>query len=248
MTSTLETIGKPVISLTSGKQLGIVCNIEIKRQKITRLVILSDEIDQIEYIFVPVQNIYSLGSEAITLKSHLRITENTESPCPKILGVSVITQKGEKVFAVQDIFFDEKTFKIIHLTCFENKTHNPDIIATIEDGYIVLKGNIKAVGPRKKTSQAKAPVEESLTPDEPVLKINPQSLMPSDEDIEKTIPQVPSKIIGDYNFLIGRDLAKSLAYKNRILIEAGEKLTADKLRLAINTGNLNFILKNTLPV
>ena len=244
MISTMETIGKPLVSICTGKQLGIVCNIEIKKQKVARLVVLGDEIDSLDYIFVPVQNIYSFGSQVVTIKSHTKIEQSSLNTCPKILGSTAINQQGEKSFDVQDVVFDEKSFNVLHFTAQDNVTHDASLIATIEDDYIILKGKIKPVAkPRAKKTLA------SALQHEPKLIINEHIIMSSEEPIEKKASlQTPSKIICDYSFLIGRTITDNLISKaGKVIILSGEKLNSKNLSAAIKDDNLNFVLKNNQP-
>lgn len=107
-----EVIGLPVVSVATGRELGIVEEIlcDHEQGKITSLVI-SEKKDSRDAHLVPLDKILGIGEHAVTIEGNslpeARKERMVGRPATRLKGIPVITTEGNHLGSVEDVIFSE---------------------------------------------------------------------------------------------------------------------------------------------
>lgn len=116
-----EILGLPIISIHEGQQLGTVKGLIIDTQKIviSAIVVSSKGILKDNYT-IPFNKIHSIGSHAVTVVDNNSVEKGSSQQLSNlntrtIIGIKVISEKGNAIGQVKDFFLDSNTGKVLAL-------------------------------------------------------------------------------------------------------------------------------------
>lgn len=243
-----EILSKPVISLVDSKTEGIIKSVVFDKSfKRAKWLVLFDNNEHLEDKALSIQDIYSLGENAVVIKNadilnlYLSCTKTDEVCLP--INNSVYTTKGKFLGNVKDIILNDKYYieKIILSTSEEVETKN--ILASGDDAVIVQADNesvnIANFKRKKKTSlnvksaelieqevvilndiqnvQATTPVEVQQNETQTEFLVNSNEVSQNKPKYKFT-NQVPQTLTANFNFLVGRKMEKNIYSQNKELI------------------------------
>ncbi|OIJ21986.1 hypothetical protein BKP45_04735 [Anaerobacillus alkalidiazotrophicus] len=135
--------GLSVISLTTGEEIGKIIDLLFFETKVKGVMV--DKKGWLNrHLFVPIEEIYAIGKDALTIKDveSLLIYDKKKFPfytlhngVNHIGGKPLMTAEGETVGLVEDVYFNEKLGNIVGYEVTDG------LIADIKEGKQVLKTN-----------------------------------------------------------------------------------------------------------
>lgn len=229
-------IGKPIISIYNGKTEGYVKNIlfDTKLNKICFLQFFDDKTQ--EEKLLPAKNIFNVGQDAITIKNNSVIlldtinTSNYASP----VNYEVYTIEGNKVGKIIDIEL-ENTNNVKRLI-LQNKTHLlTNQILQIGENIVFLKNSQNKVTVNNFKDKTK------ITKSKQNIKVELQN------NTSLTNYQKPNKLLGNYDFLIGRKNSKNIYADNgALIVKKQTKITTLVIEMVCKYGKLKELASNSI--
>lgn len=257
-----EILSKPVISLVDSKTEGIIKSIVFdKGFKRAKWLVLFDNNEHLEDKALSIQDIYSLGENAVVIKNadilnlYLSCTKTDEVCLP--INNSVYTTKGKFLGHVKDLILNDKYY--IENIVLENEqlVDIKNVLASGEDAVIVQAENenvnIANFKRKKKNTTNNIKAMQASEQEVVILNENEQNLknneiISNSEEVEvqtevveipinkpkyKFTNSTPQTITTNFNFLIGRKMEKNIYSQNKELIaRKNVKVTQDIINKA----------------
>lgn len=242
-----EILSKPVISLVDSKTEGIIKSIVFDKSfKRAKWLVLFDNNEHLEDKALSIQDIYSLGENAVVIKNadilnlYLSCTKTDEVCLP--INNNVYTTKGKYLGKVKDLILNDKYYIEKIILENEQEIDIKIVFASGEDAVIVQADNENiniANFKRKKranlsnikTLQSKEQEVVILNNEQILEQKNENEILNSKEvEISPEIVEIPIKpkykfsnlvpqtLTTNYNFLIGRKMEKNIYSPNKELI------------------------------
>ena len=225
-----ETLSKEVVAVTEGEIVGIVTNAYVDRRlSRVRGYKISGE-DRDGGRLLPLRRLLGEG-EALIVKSASALSDTSLADCP--LGVKVYDTVGAFRGVLRDLVFDEITGKTLSVLVDEGAV-DPDRVvgfgknalilrAPCHDGVLFRKQPKRDGANGEKTKPAPAP--------EPAVE------MPAVAEIE-ILP-------GEYAFLLGRTVLKTIVGEGGVVATEGERVTGELIAKARESGKLVELTVNS---
>lgn len=257
-----EILSKPVISLVDSKTEGIIKSIAFDKSfKRAKWLVLFDNNEHLEDKALSIQDIYSLGENAVVIKNadilnlYLSCTKTDEVCLP--INNSVYTTKGKFLGKVKDLILNDKYYIEKLILSTDEEVDIKNILASGDDAVIVQADNenvnIANFKRKKKTSLNNTKTMQSTEQEVVILNnienlnneneilINTESSETQAEAVEipfnkpkyKFTNLAPQTLTANFNFLIGRKMEKNIYSQNKELIaRKNVKITQDIINKA----------------
>lgn len=257
-----EILSKPVISLVDSKTEGIIKSIVFdKGFKRAKWLVLFDNNEHLEDKALSIQDIYSLGENAVVIKNadilnlYLSCTKTDEVCLP--INNSVYTTKGKFLGHVKDLILNDKYY--IENIVLENEqlVDIKNVLASGEDAVIVQaeNENVNIANFKRKKKNTTNNIKAMQTSEQEVVILNENEqnlknneIISNSEEVEvqaevveipinkpkyKFTNSTPQTITTNFNFLIGRKMEKNIYSQNKELIaRKNVKVTQDIINKA----------------
>lgn len=236
MKQSKEVLGKPIISIFAGKEIGKVKNFVINPElrSIEFIVVQNDQWD-FGIKAVPFKLVEGLGDYAVTIDSENAVIDLADIPIAnellskniQIKGTRIISRKGHHLGQISEYYFDPETGKI--LGCILDKPDSPSVLP--EAAVITFGKEITVIsdeGDHPLVSEEafrneKTESEPAAVVEEPTIAQEPVSSAVDELDLEE---------------LIGKSLSANLYDPSGELIAAeGSVITAEIVNQAKAMGS-----------
>ena len=230
-------IGKPIISIYSGKIEGYVKNLLFDK-KLTKLCLLQffDDNTQEEKL-LHAKSIYKIGQDAIILKNDADIILDTIDITNYVnpTNLDVYTIDGKQLGKVVDIVLNEKT-KIENMVLQDKSKLLAVNILNVGENVIILKSeqkNVKITDFKNKTK---------------ITKFNHNIKVEIQNGMTIIRPQKPNKVIAkNFDFLLGRKTNKNIYSDNgELLVKKQTKITNFVIDVVCRNGKLKELTANSI--
>ncbi|MDR7315115.1 PRC-barrel domain-containing protein [Brevibacillus nitrificans] len=226
MKQSKEVLGKPIISILAGKEIGKVKNFVINpdMRSIEFMVVQNDQWD-FGIKAIPFKLVEGLGDYAVTIESENAVIDLADIPIAnellskniQIKGSRIISRKGQHFGQITEYYFDPETGKI--LGCVLD---TPDAIAVLPETAVITFG--------KEITVISDEGENPLVSDE-AFRSGEADKEPADHlDVPVSSPKpAPSSSDGlDLDELIGKTLSANLYDPSgELFAEEGTVITAE---------------------
>ncbi|SFK07650.1 PRC-barrel domain-containing protein [Brevibacillus centrosporus] len=209
MKQSKEVLGKPIISILAGKEIGKVKNFVINpdMRSIEFMVVQNDQWD-FGIKAIPFKLVEGLGDYAVTIESENAVIDLADIPIAnellskniQIKGSRIISRKGQHFGQITEYYFDPETGKI--LGCVLD---TPDAISVLPETSVITFG--------KEITVISDEGENPLVSDEAFLsgKADEEPVEHVDVPVSSPEPAAPSSSDGlDLEELIGKTLSANL--------------------------------------
>ncbi len=221
-----QIISLPVISIYSGKLIGIVENIlfDTKYKKCNYLVIFN-EIEDLTYVLNS-KNIYKLGKDCLFIKnnSEVDLFESKElelSSFSNPISTSIYSLNCEFIGKITDINLDDN-FKI-EKYIVNDKTYSTSQILNFSNTTSILSDDkVKLCNFKEKAKISNNLVQSTTTDSKRKIEI-----------------QSPIRAVTNYSFLLNRTTTKDIQKQNgEIIVKSGTVITSNILNKVRANGKL----------
>ncbi|MBH0230031.1 PRC-barrel domain-containing protein [Halobacillus yeomjeoni] len=227
MKKSIEMLGFPIISISSGEEIGKVKSIVINPEKgSVDFLTVEHEDWQVSVKAIPFKKIIGIGKYAITVENTHSILDLNEIPIANQLinkkinvnGARVMTRVGELVGEVKEYHVNEKNGQIVTIdirTMEEtDDSISSDYIITYGENLLILDEEFQ------KEEQEDAQPVENMQKETQDLQAKPESQKSTLEDIDRK----------QDDLLKGRELTKNIVNsRGDIVAEKGAILTEQKI-------------------
>lgn len=261
-------LSKPVISIYEAAMQGTVINatFDKKMRRVCSLLIVSDN-DEVDVVYsIPIARIVTVDN-ALTIKNSNSIRQYLESnifvKCP--INLPVYTTNGLIKGIIRDVLFDAKTFLVSEIILDEMKIP-AETVVSVSNSLVIIKGEgFTRLQPpraprRRQISEDQLSFDDKIEEEEEIE--DKQIPLPIDKPFEKRcvfpeenieeedtetpiIPikeektNIPTRIISDYSFLLGRMvLANVYNTSAELIIPANTRITVETVEKARRYGKL----------
>lgn len=235
-----EIISKPVINLYNGNSEGTVKNICFDKglKKALSLVLFSDNDE--EELILPINKIYKIGTNAITIKNNeglLPTLFSTNTEYNNQINNNVFNLEGELLGKVKDITLTS-SFKVENIE-IENASYPSSSVISFNSSNLII--NSSGAKFSKETFKPKI----NSAPKLDIVKILPKIEEPNNEIIPKidfkeielkpkqsykiSENPLPQRMITSQNYLLGRKLCKTIYGINNEIIAKKDCLITEKI-------------------
>lgn len=224
MKQSKEVLGKPIISILAGKEIGKVKNFVINPElrSIEFIIVQNDQWD-FGIKAVPFKLVEGLGDYAVTIDSENAVIDLADIPIAnellskniQIKGTRIISRKGHHLGQIVEYYFDPETGKI--LGCILDK---PDVPVVLPEASVITFG--------KEITVISDEGDQPLVPDE-TFRNGIFGVEPSAAE-EAAVTQEPvSSVVDELDLeeLIGKTLTANLYDPaGELIAEEGSVITA----------------------
>ena len=193
----------PIISISSGEQIGTVKSLVINPDKgFVDFLTIEQEDFQVSVKAIPFKKVVGVGEYAVTVDSESAVIDLNEIPIAnglvskniKIINAKVMTRKGELIGEVSEYLVDQDTGRILGM---EIKLPDREVVLSSE--FIVTFGKEILIVKEDATSFFLSSAEELEQKEEKVSKdveelLNHKEEIVSDEDIEDLLKREKDNI------------------------------------------------------
>ena len=240
-----ETLSKEIVAAAEGEIVGIVTNAYVDRRlsRVRGYKVSSEDRDAGRLL--PLR--FLLGEEDAMVVKTLSILSETDLPdCP--LGAKVFDTLGAFHGVLRDLIFDEKTGEIVSVLADE-KEIAPDRILGFGKNAVILRAPCHdGVLFRKRAGR---PSTRKPAPKKPSLEIAEEAeilSLPSlaEGEVAPTENETQRELFsGEYSFLLGRTVLKTIVAEGEALARESEIVTPSLIAKAREKGKLVELTVNS---
>lgn len=271
-----DILGKTLICLCEGTNEGVIKNITFDKKLCKpKWLILSDACDEADFA-VAFTDVFRLGNDAAVIKSRnvLLPAAEVEIEQNNPINCDVYTTFGKRLGAVKDVYLHDTKSETVSLLLEDCELPAARVFAAGGNAVIVLdeEASLRVTAPKQKTVRKKkqqpATIPASARAGEtratipvPSQSENGSAWAPPSESAETAAaadtaetewqppkPEGQKKLIGDYNFLLGRKTNDDIYNKqNEKIIKKNTIITRETVEKARAAGKLIDLTVRSLP-
>lgn len=246
-----ELLGKSLVCLIEGTDEGVIKNITFdKKLRKPKWLIVSDSDGEYEYA-VNINSVFRSGPDAVVIKSRNELfrteaAEGLELNSPMNSGV--FTSGGKRLGSVKDIYLDAKKNEVVSLLLSEGAEIAAERIFSSGGSAVIIteeKETLKITAPKAPRTFRRAPAKTERKQPAPQENITVEL---TEDEWTPPKPEPQKKLIGDYNFLLGRKTNTDIFNKqNEKIIKKNTLITREIVEKARAAGKLIDLTVHSLP-
>lgn len=241
-----EIIGKKIVCLSLGKELGTVfnCSVDKKMHRILHLATIDKEEDE---GFVDNKRIFH-GKDILYTLNCLAEFESTGINFP--FRSPVYNTDGSYIGRANDFEFEGSIIKKLYID--NDKTIESNEVVLLSSEMIIIKGNRKLRIKREhktkpkelstafnQVDNAQSEIADSIEIQTPTITTEtPHSTVIPNPKKQNQSNESPLKVISGYGFLLGRAVIKHIFAGSKLIIPKGKIIDADTVEKARTYGKL----------
>ena len=246
-----NSLSKEIIAAAEGEIVGIVTNgyTDAKLSKLRGCKVSSEERD--EGLLLPLDRILGEG-DALVVRNLGALHETNRPECP--IGAKVYDTLGRFYGVLRDVCYEEQNGKVLSLLTQDNELDPATVLCFGKDAVVLRAPAHENLLFRKKSKAPRRPAAKKQS-SKPLLATQAEmtlvELSAQQAPAEETQALAPIPVEqntlgeGNYNFLLGRTVVKSIGKGSDLIAREDEIVTAELLRKARLKGKLVELTVNS---